>query len=135
MGTLADRITVQFYEEEKYDMILVDILNGLTPKRNRAYKIKEILSEYFSKEMPQVYEIARQSVEGDIGIVSNTNNATILAEQQVKPHDEVIVQTPPQASERKLEHIEELANFKGTTKKISVGIIRQQKKIENYNIL
>ena len=83
MGTLIDRITIQFYEEEKMDKIILNILSE-TPKRNRAYKIKELLSDYFRKEMPQAYEKARQQVQGNMEIVAQKDTATITPKESIE---------------------------------------------------
>lgn len=55
-----DRITMFFYKDEPLEITLLLILKELTVKRMRSNKMKELLIDYFKKEMPDLYNKCHQ---------------------------------------------------------------------------
>jgi mannitol-specific phosphotransferase system IIBC component len=58
----TDRIVLSFYPDDQNDMLLLDIINNSTVKRNRSNKIKDILLEYFKENNEKEYEKTKEKL-------------------------------------------------------------------------
>lgn len=74
---VVDRITLQFRDDEVMDIALSNILSDLTPKRNRAFKAKELLVDYFKKEMTELYREFYKEAEAELKARESNGYSTV----------------------------------------------------------
>lgn len=56
MSERIDRILLSFYGDDEKELLLLNCINKMATKRNRANKIKDILLDYIKETEPDLYE-------------------------------------------------------------------------------